>query len=151
MNYGAGHRRAPLFFGAGGFSLFEVLAVLVILGIMAGTATPTVGRIFDNMRFRQQVENFSAVLRYGKLVAVTRREVVALRLGEGDECVFVLSGAVEESRDCDLDEEDVLTMAPGEIFFYPQGTATPALLTFEKGERVKRIRLDLLTARPRFE
>jgi hypothetical protein len=125
-----------------------MLAVLVILGIMAGTATPTVGRIFENMRFRQQVQKFSSVLRYGKLMAVTRREVVALRLGEGGECVFEFTGAVEESRDCDLDEEDVLTMAPGEIFFYPQGTATPALLTFEKGERVKRIRLDLLTARP---
>ncbi|MDF1577181.1 MAG: prepilin-type N-terminal cleavage/methylation domain-containing protein [Desulfobulbales bacterium] len=151
MNFFARRSRGRLFTEAGGFSLFEILAVLVILGIMAGTATPTVGRIFDNMRFRQQAEKFSAVLRYGKLMAVTRRQVVALRLGEGEECVFELSGAVDESRGCDLDEEDVLTMTPGEIFFYPQGTATPALLTFEKGERVKKIRLDLLTARPHIE
>ncbi len=35
-----------------------------------------------------------------------------------------------------------------EVFFYPEGIATPALLTFARGERVKVIRLDLLTARP---
>jgi len=148
MSFSVSRRNGHLFMGAKGFSLFELLAVLVILGIMAGTATPTVGRIFDNMRYRQQVRKFSSILRYGKLLAVTSRQVVSLKLAEDEECVFQFSGPVGESRSCNLDEEDVLTMDPGEIFFYPQGTATPALLTFEKGERVKRIRLDLLTARP---
>jgi hypothetical protein len=81
-------------------------------------------------------------------MAVSRGEIVTLALPEEGDCLFVLSGAVEETRECDLGEEDVLTMDPGEIYFFPEGTATPALLTFEKGERIKRIRLDLLTARP---
>ena len=142
------YRKRLAFGNTGGFSLIELLVVMVIVGIMAGTAAPTVGRIYDNLKFRQQIRKFSAVLRYAKLVAVTRGEQVSLKLDEGDECVFQLTGPVEESRDCSLGEEEVLTMAPGEIFFYPEGTATPAVLTFEKGERVKRIRLDLLTARP---
>jgi prepilin-type N-terminal cleavage/methylation domain-containing protein len=131
-----------------GFSLFEILAVMVILGIMAGTAIPTVGRIYDNLKFRQQVRKFSSILRYAKLLAVTRGETVSLKLAEDEDCVFQLTGPVEESRDCNLGEDEVLTMEPEEIFFYPEGIATPALLTFTRGERVKRIRLDLLTARP---
>ena len=134
-----------------GFTLFEVLAVMVILGIMAGTATPMVARIYDNLKFRHQVRKFSSTLRYAKLVAVTSGETVNLKLDEGEECVFLLSGPVDESRDCTLGEEETLTMAPGEISFYPEGIATPALLTFARGERVKNIRLDLLTARPVIE
>jgi type II secretory pathway pseudopilin PulG len=124
------------------------MVVMVILGIMAATAIPTVGRVFDNLRFKQQVGQYSAILRYAGLVAVTRGEAVSLKLAEGGDCLFLLTGPIAESRDCKLGEEDALTMAPAEIIFYPEGTATPALLTFEKGARVKRIRLDLLTARP---
>lgn len=125
--------------------------MLIIMGIMAGTAIPTVGRIYDNLKFRQQIRKFSSVLRYAKLVAVTRGETLSLKLVADEECVFQLTGPVEESRDCNLGEDEVLTMEPEEVFFYPEGIATPALLTFARGERIKRIRLDLLTARPVIE
>lgn len=131
-----------------GFSLVEILVVMVILGIMAGIATPTVGRIFDNLKYRQQVRKYSAIMRYAKLLAVSRGEVVRLKFAEGEECVFQLMGPVEESRDCGLKAEDKLTLDPGEVLFYPDGIATPALLTFQRGDRVKKIRLDMLTAMP---
>jgi len=76
---------------------------------------------------------------------------VVLRLAEDDECAFNFTGPVAETRSCNLKEEDVFTMEPGEIIFYPEGHATPALLTFERGERLKEIRVDLLTARPVME
>ena len=133
---------------AKGFSLIEILVVMVILGIMAGIATPMVGRIFDNLEFRQQIKRFSSTLRYAKLLAITKGEQVSLTLAEGEDCVFQLRGPIEEDRSCTLGDEEILTMDPGEIVFYPEGTATPGLLTFEQGERVKLIRLDLLTALP---
>lgn len=131
-----------------GFSLFELMVVMIILGIMAGTATPVIGRVFDSLKFRQQLGKYTAIMRYAKLVAVSRGGVVSLKLAEGDECVFELTGPLEESRNCDLGEEDVLTMDPGEIFFYPEGTSSHVLLTFAKGTRIKKIRLDMLTSKP---
>ena len=148
MSILAFRRRKNIFGNGSGFSLLEMMIVLVIIGIMAGITAPAVGRILDGLKFRQQVSKFSGVLRYARLMAVSRGEIVTLNLPEEGDCVFVLSGPVEERRECGLGEDDVLTMDPGEIYFFPEGTATPALLTFEKGERIKRIRLDLLTARP---
>ncbi|MBU0482375.1 MAG: GspH/FimT family pseudopilin [Proteobacteria bacterium] len=131
-----------------GFSLFEMLVVLMILAVMAAMATPAVGRLADNLKFRSQTREISSILRYARLQAISRGGELRVTLDEGEECIFKLSGAVRETRECGLEEDDVLIMEPEEILFFPEGTATPALITFEKGERVKKIRVDLLTAMP---
>ena len=131
-----------------GFTLFEVLAVMIIVAILAGATAPAVGRIMDNLRFRQQAGKFTAVLRYARLLAIGKGEVVSLRLSEEEDCLFVISGPVDETRECVLEEDDVLEMDPGEVFFYPEGLATPVLITFERGDRIRRFSLDILTGRP---
>lgn len=131
-----------------GFTLFEVLAVMIIVAIVAGTSAPAVGRIMSNLQFRQQTEKFTAVLRYARLLAIGKGQVVSLKLSEEADCLFVISGPVDESRECRLGEDDVLVMDPGEVFFYPEGMATPVLITFEKGERLRKISVDILTGRP---
>ena len=131
-----------------GFTLFEVLAVMIIVAIVAGTSAPAVGRIMNNIQFRQQTEKYTAVLRYARLLAIGKGEVVSLRLSEEEDCLFVISGPVDENRECRLKEDEVLEMDPGEVFFYPEGMATPVLITFEKGERIRKISLDILTGRP---
>ena len=140
--------------GAGsnrGFTLFEILAVMIIVAILAGVSAPAIGRIMDNLQFRQQTGKFTAVLRYARLLAISKGEVVSLKLSEEKDCLFVISGPVDETRECRLGEDDVLEMDPGEVFFYPEGLASPVLITFEKGERVRRISLDILTGRPMVE
>jgi prepilin-type N-terminal cleavage/methylation domain-containing protein len=132
-----------------GFSLFEMLVALIILAIMAGMAGPSLGRLMDGLKFRQQTRQLGAVLRYARLLAVTSGETVQLRLDrENEGCLFLLSGPVEESKTCELLDEDVLVMDPGDFFFFPEGNATPGTLTFSKGQRVFRLRLDILTGRP---
>jgi len=106
------------------------------------------GILEDNLSFRAQSRKISSLIRYARLQSISSGEELLLTLDEGDECLFKLSGPFEESRECGLEEDDVLVMEPGEILFFPEGTATPTLITFEKGDRVKKIRIDLLTAMP---
>ena len=135
-----------------GFSLFEMLVALVILAIMAGLAAPALGRLLEGLQFRRQTGQYSALLRYARLLAVSRGQTVRLHLDrEVEACVFELSGPVAESRECQLQDQDILVMDPGDFYFFPEGYATPGTLTFSRGKRFARLRLDLLTGRPELE
>ena len=131
-----------------GFSLFEMLVVLVILGVIGAMVTPAVGRIMDNLSFRGQARKITNLIRYARLQSIASGEEVLLTLDEGDECLFRLSGPINETRECRLAEEDALIMEPAQIMFFPEGIATPGMIIYEKGERIKRIRVDLLTGLP---
>ena len=64
------------------------MVVMVILGIIAGAATPTVGRIFDNLKYRRQVRKYSSVLRYANLLAVSHGEWLVSSLPKGMNVFF---------------------------------------------------------------
>ncbi|MBU0674224.1 MAG: GspH/FimT family pseudopilin [Proteobacteria bacterium] len=134
-----------------GFSLLEMIAVLVIVAMMFSVAVPSLSRMIDGLRFRQEFRRFAATLRYARLVSVSRREVVRFTIDDLDGCKMVLTGALEEERDCQLVGGDVLTLDPDEVVFFPEGHATPGILTLTRDEKFKRIRIDLLTGLPLVE
>jgi len=135
-----------------GFSLFEMLMVMVLLGVMVSMAGLAMGPLLDKVKFRRQTEKYTSLLRYARLLAITSGKPTSLALGgEGEDCAFLISGAVEETKACELDDHDVLVMDPGVLTFFPEGTATPGVLTFSRLERKATIRLDLLTGRPEQE
>lgn len=138
--------------GSRGFSLFEMLLVMALLGIMAAMAGLAAGPLLEKVKFRRQTEKYTALLRYARLLAISSGKPVALALGgEGEECLFSLSGPVEEEKACELADKDVLVMDPGVLTFFPEGSATPGVLTFIREGRKATIRLDLLTGRPEME
>jgi general secretion pathway protein H len=134
-----------------GFSLLELLAVLVMLGFLAGLSAPAVGRYMDNLEFRKQVGSVAAALRYARLTAVAKGRQVELSLAADEGPALRFSGAVEELRPTDLGKEGRLTLEPAVIVFYPEGRATPGLLTLTSGERRRTISLDPLTGLPIFD
>ncbi len=130
-----------------GFSLFELLTVLIILGVMAGVAAPAVGRFLDNLSFQHQLSNLKANLRYIRLQAISSGKDI--KLTPGDESrIFRLHGGLEEERILEIDEDTVITLKPEEINFSPQGYATPATITISLAGRSRTIILDPLTALP---
>ena len=138
--------------GHQGFSLFEMLLVMAMLGVMATMAGLAVGPLLDKVKFRRQTEKYTSLLRYARLLAITSGKPTSLALGGvGEDCTFVIAGPVEEKKACDLDDHDVLVMDPGVLTFFPEGSATPGVLTFSREGRKAVIRLDLLTGRPEME
>ena len=130
-----------------GFSLFELLTVLLILGIMAGVSAPAVGRFLNNLAFRREVSELKANLRYVRLKAISLGKDIYL--SQGDESRIIrLRGGIEEEKILDIDEETGIVMDPEEIVFSPQGYVTPATLTISREERSRTIIMDPLTGLP---
>lgn len=137
-----------------GFSLFEILTVLVIFGILAAVSIPSAGRFMDNLDIRRQTQKFMSILRYARLMSITSAKKVHVTLENYgyEDCVFRLHGGIDEVRPCGLHEDDILMVEPeADIVFYPEGQATPALVTFVRDEKQKTIVVDLLTGMPRIE
>lgn len=130
-----------------GFSLLELLTVLVLLGILAGVSVPAIGRFMDNLSFRKQVGSVVANLRYVRLQAVTRGEDIVVSLEEEGR-LLRLTGGLEEERFLDIEDEALLVLEPGEIVFSPRGYVTPARLTLSQDKRSRIIIMDPLTALP---
>jgi len=130
-----------------GFTLFELLIVLVLLGIMAGIAGPATGRFLSSLDLKKQTSEFMKVIRYARLMAVTEGASVTMAAAEGSNAL-VLSGAVEENRDLGLAENETLELVPGEIIFFPEGYATPGTLAFTRNEKTQKIIIDPMTALP---
>lgn len=135
-----------------GFSLIELLVVLVLIGIMAGVAGPAVGRFLDSLDFKKQTAKVMATIRYARLKAITEGRLLVVSASD-DPAVqsLILSGAVDEVRQLELDEGATLEVDPLELVFSPEGYATPGSVTLTSGDRSETILIDPLTGLPFLE
>ena len=131
-----------------GFTLLELMVVLLLVALLAGVTAPATGRFLSSLSFREQTANLLASLRYARLMAITKGQQVSVTMNDSDGRIISLSGAVSEEKDFELPEDSSFSFEPPEIVFYPEGQATPATLISTKGERVRKFFMDPLTALP---
>ncbi len=130
-----------------GFSLFELMAVLIILAIGAAVVAPASGKMLAKISFRRDGLEVKKQLRTMKALAMSKGQAVRVTLE--DRSFLVQLGKGEEQRqELKIAEECGLTMNPTVLHFSPLGTATPAKLVLATGERQRTIELDALTGLP---
>ncbi|MBU4262018.1 MAG: prepilin-type N-terminal cleavage/methylation domain-containing protein [Proteobacteria bacterium] len=130
-----------------GFSLFELLTVLVMLGIMAGIAAPSVGNFLAGLDFRKQVGDIMAHMRAIRLQAVISGQQIKMSL-EDHNLLLDRGQEEQEVQELDLNPESELTLEPPVVIFTPQSTVTPATISLSSDGRNRTISLDPLTALP---
>jgi prepilin-type N-terminal cleavage/methylation domain-containing protein len=130
-----------------GFSLFELLTVLVMLGILAGISAPSVGKFLAGLDFRKQVGDIMANIRAIRLQAVVSGQQIKLSIQDNN-LLLNLGKEEQEVKELDLDPESELTLKPAVVIFTPQSTVTPATIFLSTGSRSRTISLDPLTALP---
>lgn len=127
-----------------GFSLMELLVVLVLLGFMAGITGPSIGRFLDGLKTKKQISTIMADFRFGRLKSITSGKMINLTLADDGE-TLQYTGGISESRVLSFGEDDSLEMNPREITFYPEGQATPGTIVYSMGEKKRIITIDPLT------
>ena len=130
-----------------GFSLLELLTVLVLLGVVAGVSAPAIGRMLDGLDFRQQVGDVMAALRKIRLEAVVSGQSIKVRV-EDNRLLLVKGAGKEEERLLGLDQDSELILDSESIIFAAESTVTPATFTFSQGNRSRTISMDPLSALP---
>lgn len=131
-----------------GFTILELMVVLLLVALLAGITAPATSRFLSNLNFREQTGKVLASLRYARLMAIAKGQQVSVTFDDSNGRIVYLSGAVNEQKEFDMAEDASFTLEPPEITFYPEGQATPAILISEKGNKVVRYMMDPLTALP---
>ena len=81
-----------------GFTLIEVVIVLLVVGLAAAVVVPGVGRGVDAYRARAEVSGFTAFLRYAREQAVTRRVAQEVRVDPEARLVVLSAAGAERPR-----------------------------------------------------
>ena len=145
-------RRPALRPAPSGFTLIEVVVVMLVVGLAAAVVVPGVGRGVDAYRARAEVSGFTAFLRYAREQAVTRRVPHEVRV-DPEARVVVLAGAGSERpratrRIGQGIRVDATPPSTFTIKFLPEGRSSGGAFRIEgPGGRVYTVTVDPLTGR----
>ena len=130
-----------------GFSLVELMAILVILAVCTTLALPGFASSLRRHRFRKNTQEMMARLRGFKLKAVSTGKGVTISFS--DQQIHVLiQGEEEYSQEIPFDTDMKMETNPSQLYFSPQGWARPAMIRLQQRKRTQMIGIDPLTARP---
>jgi general secretion pathway protein H len=116
-----------------GYTLVEVVVVLLLLALATGVVVPSVGRSVDALRGRAAVAGLASFLRAAREQAITKATICEVSLdGERHEVVLRTGARIRATRP--VPPMLRITTEPGQpstIIFYPQGLSSGGRLHIE--------------------
>jgi len=99
-----------------GLTLIELIAVLVILGIIAAIAIPTIGNTINNQRESAAEANWSAVLSAAQLYSAQNATVTAFSIDD-----LVAASNLSKVVDLESDDEATAIASSADVFEVDDG------------------------------
>ncbi len=138
--------------GAAGFTLVELLVVLVIMGLITAIAVPHFGRLAPRLEARATAREVVSVLRSARGLAIRDNREVAVVVDLDDRFM-----AIDADRRLEFGSRmgvrlltgtaELIDGDSGRIRFYPDGTSTGGRVTVSDDGRDYDVRIDWLTGR----
>jgi general secretion pathway protein H len=141
-----------------GYTLIEVVVVLLVVGVALAVGVPAIGRGADGLRARAEAAGVANFMRAAREQAVTRNRSYEVRVDSEAGVLMLIPSATGESRDTGLVQAIRRVAAPVRISadpplrrtvtFLPQGLSSGGTFRVEApGPRVYIITVDSITGR----
>lgn len=111
-----------------GFTLIELMIVVVLLGIFASIAMPAFTGLIENNRVQSSASELYGLMQAARSDAVTRRAPVTLSKPANSTRWIAQQGG-ETTRSVDFPSSVTATSATSSIVFNPDGSAANATIT----------------------
>jgi general secretion pathway protein H len=115
-----------------GFTLFEMLVVLAVAGLVSGIMFPAVERSIDQQRFRMAAYAVETALREARARAIGQAQPTRFSVAPDQRRYRTANGSW-----VDLPQSMVLTGSRNDIAFYDDGTATGGMFMLADAGRRK--------------
>jgi general secretion pathway protein H len=137
----------------GGFTLLELMVVLLLLGLLYGLAVPMLGDGSTGLDIKAASRQLAAGLRKARGIAVTQRREAVLTLDvegrtfslTGDPKIYALPKRLELALF--TAQSELVREKTGGIRFFPDGTSTGGRITVSAGESKQLVDVDWVTGR----
>ena len=134
-----------------GFTLLELIVVLLVMALAAGLAAPSITRSADGLRMRTEIASFSAVLRHAREQAITTRRPHRVVVDPNQHVIRVYTGEeIRRTRTIPsrwtFDTRDAPTLA---VRFEPHGSSSGGEYRIAADDIAWRVTIDAFTGRVR--
>jgi general secretion pathway protein H len=142
---------------SGGFTLLELLLVLLLLGLAYGLAGPMLGSGSTGLELKAAARQLAAGLRKARSIAITERREAVMSVDvaarsfsvTGDPRTYTLPQRLELALF--TAESELIHDKTGNIRFFPDGSSTGGRVTVAVGEAKQMVDVDWITGRVAIE
>jgi general secretion pathway protein H len=137
---------------APGFTLIEVILVLVVIAVAAAVAGPIIGRTAEGMRMRTEVAGFSATLRHAREQAVATQRPHRVEVHPAEHRLSIIADQSDVRLTRSLARQLTIEAIPPPaltVSFDPHGVSSGGDFRLGAGAIVYLVSVDPLTGRVR--
>ena len=149
-----------------GFSLFELILVLLLIALISGLASPYLFKTLDKIKSQTSTRSIAAVLRYARSKSISEKTPYTFNFNIDTNQYWINNIETEKSSEVKqldsglkivrfVDSDEEVETGPFYIVFYPYGNSSGGEILIEttKGKEKTRynIILDPVTGKPNVE
>lgn len=148
-----------------GFTLLELVIVLVLMGLIAGLTLPFVVSTLDRIKLQSEVRQISSAIQFTRSEAISRKTLFIFNVDIDNNNYWLSIPKQEEvTQSKRIDEtvqivdyqrtDETLTEGAIKIYFYPRGNSSGGTLRFKSlddkdEENIYAITIDPITGKPK--
>jgi general secretion pathway protein H len=150
-----------------GFTLIELVLVLVLMGLIAGLTLPFVVSTLDRIKLQSEVRQIASAIQFTRSEAISRKTLFTFNVDiDNNKYWLAIPKQEEVTQSKPIDEtvqimdyqraDETLTEGAFEILFYPRGNSSGGAIRFKSiddkdEENVYVVTIDPITGKPKIK